>query len=92
MMTGLPGYRTTAARPTGRSIFQALADLRLIPAHDGNPATIPNSPASRPGCWTSSTSTSADPAGSSSKTPCAKDRASDPYHCLTQSLFTSSAG
>ena len=41
MMTGLPGYRTTAARPTGRSIFQALADLRLIPAHDGNPATIP---------------------------------------------------
>ena len=41
MMTGLPGYRTTAARPTGRTIFQALADLRLIPAHDGNPATIP---------------------------------------------------
>ena len=41
MMTGLPGYRTTAARPTGRIIFQALADLRLIPAHDGNPATIP---------------------------------------------------
>jgi len=40
-MTGLPGYRTTAARPTGRTIFQALADLRLIPAHDGNPATIP---------------------------------------------------
>jgi hypothetical protein len=41
MMTGLPGYRTTAARPTGRTIFQALADLRLIPAHDGNPAMIP---------------------------------------------------
>jgi transposase len=41
MMTGLPGYRTTAARPTGRTIFQALADLRLIPAHDGSPATIP---------------------------------------------------
>jgi hypothetical protein len=41
MMTGLPGYRTTAARPTGRTIFQALADLRLIPAHDSNPATIP---------------------------------------------------
>jgi hypothetical protein len=41
MMTGLPGYRTTAARPTGRTIFQALAGLRLIPAHDGNPATIP---------------------------------------------------
>ena len=40
-MTGLPGYRTTPARPTGRTIFQALADLRLIPAHDGNPATIP---------------------------------------------------
>jgi hypothetical protein len=41
MMTGLPGYRLTPARPTGRTIFQALADLRLIPAHDGNPATIP---------------------------------------------------
>jgi transposase len=41
MMTGLPGYRTIPARPTGRTIFQALADLRLIPAHDGNPATIP---------------------------------------------------
>jgi hypothetical protein len=41
MMTGLPGYRRTPARPTGRTIFQALADLRLIPAHDGNPATIP---------------------------------------------------
>jgi hypothetical protein len=40
-MTGLPGYQATAARPTGRTIFQALADLRLIPAHDGNPATIP---------------------------------------------------
>ena len=34
-MTGLPGYRLTPARPTGRTIFQALADLRLIPAHDG---------------------------------------------------------
>ena len=41
MMTGLPGYRRTPARPTGRTIFQALADLRLIPAHDGNPALIP---------------------------------------------------
>jgi len=41
MMTGLPGYGRTPARPTGRTIFQALADLRLIPAHDGNPATIP---------------------------------------------------
>jgi hypothetical protein len=41
MMTGLPGYGTAPARPTGRTIFQALADLRLIPAHDGNPATIP---------------------------------------------------
>jgi hypothetical protein len=40
-MTGLPGYRRTPARPTGRTIFQALADLRLIPAHDGNPALIP---------------------------------------------------
>ena len=41
MMTGLPGYGRTPARPTGRTIFQTLADLRLIPAHDGNPATIP---------------------------------------------------
>ena len=41
MMTGLPGYGRTPARPTGRTIFQALADLRLIPAHDGNPAVIP---------------------------------------------------
>jgi len=41
MMTGLPGYGPTPARPTGRTIFRALAGLRLIPAHDGNPATIP---------------------------------------------------
>ena len=41
MMTGLPGYGPSAARPTGKTIFRALADLRLIPAHDGNPATIP---------------------------------------------------
>ena len=41
MMTGLPGYGPTPARPTGRTIFRALADLRLIPAPDGNPATIP---------------------------------------------------
>ena len=41
MMTGLPGYGTAPARPTGRTIFQALTGLRLIPAHDGNPATIP---------------------------------------------------
>src|SRR5271165_1340944 len=41
MMTGLPGYRLTPARPTGRTIFQALADLRLIPAHGGNPVLIP---------------------------------------------------
>jgi len=40
-MTGLPGYRLTPAKPTGRTIFMALADLRLIPAHDGNPAVIP---------------------------------------------------
>jgi transposase len=40
-MTGLPGYRLTPAKPTGRTIFMALADLRLIPAHDGNPAMIP---------------------------------------------------
>jgi len=41
MMTGLPGYGRTPAKPTGRTIFQALAGLRLIPAHDGDPATIP---------------------------------------------------
>ncbi len=41
MLTGLPGYGPTPAKPTGRTIFRALADLRLIPAHDGNPATIP---------------------------------------------------
>jgi hypothetical protein len=41
MMTGLPGYGPAPARPTGRTIFQALADLRLIPAHNGNPATVP---------------------------------------------------
>jgi len=40
-MTGLPGYRLTPAKPTGRTIFMALGDLRLIPAHDGNPAVIP---------------------------------------------------
>ncbi len=40
-MTGLPGYRLTPAAPTGRTIFMALSDLRLIPAHDGNPAMIP---------------------------------------------------
>jgi hypothetical protein len=41
MMTGLPGYGPAPARPTGKTIFRALADLRLIPVHDGNPATIP---------------------------------------------------
>jgi hypothetical protein len=41
MMTGLPGYGRTPARPTGRTIFQALVGLRLIPAHDGNPVLIP---------------------------------------------------
>ena len=40
-MTGLPGYRLTPAAPTGRTIFMTLSDLRLIPAHDGNPAMIP---------------------------------------------------
>ena len=50
------------------------ADLRLIPAHDGNPAMIPNPPASRPGYWTSSASISADPDGSPSEIPCAKNR------------------
>jgi hypothetical protein len=40
-MTDLPGCGPTLAKPTGTTIFQALADLRLIPAHDGNPAVIP---------------------------------------------------
>lgn len=38
-ITGLvPGQK---AKPTGRLILQALAGLRLIPAMDGHPATIP---------------------------------------------------
>ena len=41
LLTGLPGYGPTPARPTGKTIFEALGDLRLIPAHDGNPAVIP---------------------------------------------------
>ena len=51
-MTGLPGYRLAPAPPTGRTIFIALSDLRLIPAHDGNPAMIPK-PAGvpAPGEW-----------------------------------------
>ncbi|MGH3409516.1 MAG: IS1634 family transposase [Streptosporangiaceae bacterium] len=41
MMSGLPGYGPALARPTGKTIFEALGDLRLIPAHDENPAVIP---------------------------------------------------
>jgi hypothetical protein len=41
MLTGLPGYGPAPASPTGRTIFRVLADLRLIPAYDGNPATTP---------------------------------------------------
>jgi len=41
LLTGLPGYGPAPARPTGKTIFEALGDLRLIPAHDGNPAVIP---------------------------------------------------
>ncbi|MGW3469968.1 hypothetical protein ACWDKQ_16215 [Saccharopolyspora sp. NPDC000995] len=38
-MTGLvPGPK---AKPTGRLVLQALAGLRLIPAHAGQPAIIP---------------------------------------------------
>jgi hypothetical protein len=38
-MTGLvPGQK---AKPTGRSVFHALAGLRLIPAANGQPAIIP---------------------------------------------------
>src|SRR6516225_548163 len=39
------------------------------------PPPSPNPPASRPGYWTSSAPTSADPAGSPSEIPCAKDGA-----------------
>jgi hypothetical protein len=35
-----PACQATA-RPTGRTIVQTLAGLRLLPAHDGNPAMPP---------------------------------------------------
>src|SRR5260370_747154 len=34
MMTGLPAYGPAPPRPTGSTVFQALADLRLTPAYD----------------------------------------------------------
>ncbi len=34
-------YARRPAKPTGRLILEALADLRLVPAHDGQPAYIP---------------------------------------------------
>jgi hypothetical protein len=34
-------YAGNPARPTGRLVFHALARLRLVPAHNGNPAYIP---------------------------------------------------
>ena len=72
VVLGLSPERGGNPRPTGKNHLQALADLRLIPAHDGNPAPSPNPPASRPIYWTSSMLTSADPAGSPSEIPCAK--------------------
>lgn len=40
--TTMPGlYPGQKAKPTGKLIFQALAELRLIPATHGQPATIP---------------------------------------------------
>lgn len=40
-MTGFYTNDNRARRPTGRLILQALNDLRLIPGHRGQPATIP---------------------------------------------------
>jgi transposase len=34
-------YAGRPARPTGRLVFEALARLRLVPAHAGNPAYVP---------------------------------------------------
>lgn len=44
-----PGRPTT---PTGRLIFSALSRLRLIPARDGRPATIPRPGPLQAGSWT----------------------------------------
>ena len=71
MMTGLPGYGP--ARPTGRTIFRALADLRLIPAHDGNPATIPKPAGIQARLLDLLNIDISRPAGSTRKTPCAKN-------------------
>jgi hypothetical protein len=76
MMTGLPGYRRTPARPTGRTIFQALADLRLIPAHDGNPALIPKPAGVQAHLLDLLDVDISRPAGSPSETPCAKNGSS----------------
>ena len=72
--TGLPGYGPAPARPTGKTIFRALADLRLIPAHDGNPATIPK-PAGVQARLLDllNIDISLARAGSPRKTPCAKN-------------------
>jgi hypothetical protein len=40
-MIGFYGNDRRARKPTGRLILQALADLRLIPAHHDQPPTIP---------------------------------------------------
>jgi hypothetical protein len=52
-----------ARKPTARLILQALGDLRLIPAHHGEPPTIPNPDTSKPNYSTSCTSTPPNPAG-----------------------------
>ncbi len=42
--TDMIGFYTNdrrARKPTGRLILKALGDLRLIPAHDNQPPTIP---------------------------------------------------
>jgi transposase len=37
-------YVGRPAKPTGRLIFEALAGLRIVPGHDGQPAVIPRPP------------------------------------------------
>ena len=50
-------YVGRPAKPTGRLIFEALASLRLNPAHGHDPPTIPTPPPCRPSCWSCWTST-----------------------------------
>ena len=47
-MTALPGYGPAPARHTGKTIYRALADLRLIPAHTATKPPSPNPTVSKP--------------------------------------------